>query len=62
MLSRDTRDPAARPRLLLSLLAIALLWPGMRLSELDLSVLLASENRSEMGRFVATFWPPAHGA
>jgi phosphonate transport system permease protein len=34
----------------------------MRLSELDLSVLLASDNRSEMGRFVATFWPPAHGA
>ncbi|WP_335944188.1 ABC transporter permease [Pseudomonas sp. G166] len=61
MLTRDTRDPAARPRLLLGLLALALLWPGIRFSELDLGVLAASDSQSEMGRFVSAFWPPAHG-
>lgn len=62
MLSRTPRDPAALPRLLLSLLALALLWPGIRLSELDLGVLLHADSQSEMGRFVAAFWPPAHDA
>ncbi|MBP8237867.1 MAG: ABC transporter permease, partial [Pseudomonas sp.] len=62
MLSRTPRDPAALPRLLLSLLALALLWPGIQLSELDLSVLLQADSQSEMGRFVAAFWPPAHKA
>jgi len=51
MLSADTRDPAALPRLLLTLLAIALLWPGIQLSELDLGVLLHADSQSEMGRF-----------
>ena len=60
MLSRPTRDPAALPRLLLTLLALAVLWPGIHLSELDLGVLLQADNQSEMGRFVAAFWPPAH--
>ncbi|WP_237883290.1 phosphonate ABC transporter, permease protein PhnE [Pseudomonas sp. PGPR40] len=61
MLTRDTRDPAALPRLLFTLLALALLWPGIQFSELDLSVLVASDSQSEMGRFVSAFWPPAHG-
>ena len=61
MLTRDSRDPATRPRLLLTLLAIALLCPGMHFSELDLGVLWATGSQSEMGRFVATFWPPAYG-
>ncbi|HKS13668.1 MAG TPA: ABC transporter permease subunit [Pseudomonas sp.] len=60
MLSRDTRDPAALPRLLLTLLALALLWPGVRLSELDPGVLLQADNREQMGNFVSGFWPPAH--
>ncbi|WP_095061625.1 MULTISPECIES: ABC transporter permease [unclassified Pseudomonas] len=60
MLKRDSRDPALRPRLLLSLLAIALLWPGIRFSELDLGVLFMADSQSEMGRFVSAFWPPAH--
>ncbi|MGY8829764.1 MAG: PhnE/PtxC family ABC transporter permease [Pseudomonadales bacterium] len=62
MLNRDTRDPAALPRLLLTLLALALLWPGIQLSELDLGVLLQADSQSEMGRFVAAFWPPTHDA
>ncbi|MBV7549685.1 ABC transporter permease subunit [Pseudomonas sp. PDM26] len=61
MLTRDIRDPATLPRLLLSLLALALLWPGIHFSELDLGVLLKADNQSEMGRFVSAFWPPAHG-
>jgi phosphonate transport system permease protein len=61
MLTSDTRDPAALPRLLLTLLALALLWPSIRFSELDLRVLVASDSQSEMGRFVSAFWPPAHG-
>jgi phosphonate transport system permease protein len=61
MLTSDTRDPAALPRLLLTLLALALLWPGIRFSELDLRVLVASDSQNEMGRFVSAFWPPAHG-
>lgn len=61
MLTSDTRDPATRPRLLLSLLALALLWPGIRYSELDLGVLVASDSQSEIGKFVSAFWPPAHG-
>ncbi|MEO4048757.1 ABC transporter permease [Pseudomonas sp. CAU 1711] len=61
MLRSDSRDPAAVPRLLLTALAIALLWPGIRLSELDLGVLLAADSQGEMGRFVAAFWPPEHG-
>jgi phosphonate transport system permease protein len=61
MLSRDHRDPAALPRLLLTLLAVALLWPGIRLAELNPGVLLTADSQGEMGRFVAAFWPPAHG-
>jgi phosphonate transport system permease protein len=61
MLKRDTRDPATLLRLLLTLLAIALLWPGIRYSELDLGVLFKADSQSEMGRFVSAFWPPAHG-
>lgn len=60
MLSADTRDPAALPRLLLTVLAIALLWPGIQLSELDVGVLLRADNQNEIGRFVSTFWPPEH--
>lgn len=60
MLRADHRDPATLPRLLLALLAVALLWPGIRLAELDPGVLLAADSQSEMGRFLAGFWPPAH--
>lgn len=60
MLSRDTRDPAALPRLLLGIVAAALLWPGIQLAELNLGVLLSSDSQNEMGRFLAGFWPLAH--
>ncbi|EKT4523328.1 ABC transporter permease subunit [Pseudomonas putida] len=62
MLRADSRDPAAWPRLLLTLLALALLWPGLRLSELNPGVLLQAENRQQMASFASGFWPPAHDA
>jgi phosphonate transport system permease protein len=62
MLNRATRDPAALPRLLLTLLALALLWPGIELSELDVGVLLNADNQRDMGRFLAAFWPLAHSS
>ncbi len=54
------RDPAAVPRLLLTVLALALLWPGLQLSELNLAVLVAPDNLRNMGQFVSGFWPLAH--
>ncbi|EWC42747.1 ABC transporter permease subunit [Pseudomonas stutzeri] len=58
--SMPLRDPAATSRLLLTLLAVALLWPGLKLSELDLGVLFDGSNADTMGTFVAAFWPPEH--
>lgn len=57
--SPSTRDPAAAGRLALTLLVLALLWPGLRLSELDVTVLFVGDSAAAMGNFVATFWPPA---
>ncbi|WP_019341173.1 PhnE/PtxC family ABC transporter permease [Stutzerimonas stutzeri] len=54
------RDPAARSRLLLTLIALILLWPGLSLSELDLGVLIDGSNADTMGVFLSGFWPPAH--
>ena len=54
------RDPAARSRLLLTLLALALLWPGLSLSELDIGVLFDGSNADTMGLFLSAFWPPEH--
>ncbi len=59
-LSPVLRDPAALPRLALTLLALLLLWPGLQLSELNLAVLAERDNAANMGRFLADFWPPAH--
>lgn len=55
------RDPAAGPRLTMTLLALALLWPGLSLSELDLGVLFDGSNAETMGVFLSGFWPPEHG-
>ncbi|WP_069861582.1 PhnE/PtxC family ABC transporter permease [Pseudomonas citronellolis] len=56
------RDPAALPRLLLTALALLLLWPGLRLSELDIPGLFTGDNARTMAGFLAGFWPPAHDA
>ncbi|MBI4205923.1 MAG: ABC transporter permease subunit [Betaproteobacteria bacterium] len=54
-----TRDPAALPRLALTVLIIVLLWPGFRLTEFDVGMLFDPRNRETMGKFVATFFPLA---
>jgi phosphonate transport system permease protein len=59
--SGDYRDPAAGPRLLITLLAVALIWPGLSLSELDLGVLFDGSNAETMAAFLSGFWPPAGG-
>ncbi|MBB1609552.1 MULTISPECIES: ABC transporter permease [unclassified Pseudomonas] len=56
------RDPAALPRLLLTALALLLLWPGLRLSELDIPGLFTGDNARTMAGFLAGFWPLAHDA
>ena len=53
-------DPATASRLMLTLLALVLLWPGLKLSELDLGVLFDGSNADTMGTFVSAFWPPEH--
>lgn len=58
--SLTRRDPAAGPRLMVTLLTLALLWPGLSLSELDLSVLVDGSNAETMGVFLSGFWPPAY--
>lgn len=53
------RDPAAVPRLLLTIGIIVLLWPGFRLTEFDLGALFGAHSRETMGKFIATFFPLA---
>src|SRR5690606_4787721 len=55
----DPRDPAALPRLLLTVLAIVLLWPGLVLTEFKPATLVESRNLDVFARFLAGFWPPA---
>ncbi|WGL17598.1 ABC transporter permease subunit [Microbulbifer bruguierae] len=54
------RDPAAVPRLLITLLAILLLWPGLYFSELNLAVLFDRDSTRAMGALLTDAWPPAH--
>jgi len=52
------RDPALWPRLALVLLALALLWPGLQLTEFNPAALADPANASIMGRFLGQFFPP----
>ena len=56
------RDPAGLPRLLITLLALLLLWPGLHFSELDLFVLFDSSSNRAMGSLLSDFWPPTHSS
>jgi phosphonate transport system permease protein len=62
MLKPAERDPAALPRLLITVVAVLLLWPAIELSEFNLGVLAERDNAVNMGRFLADFWPLAHSA
>lgn len=52
------QDPAAWPRLLLTVLAVLLLWPGLVLTEFSPATLFEPGNAQVFGRFLAAFWPP----
>ena len=54
----DPRDPAALPRLLLTVLALLLLWPGLVLTEFNPATLVEPRNLDVFARFMAGFWPP----
>jgi len=54
------RDPAVLPRLALTAVLLLLLWPGFRLAEFDLVLLFDPRNLEIMGKFLGTFFPPAH--
>ncbi|MCJ8169625.1 PhnE/PtxC family ABC transporter permease [Atopomonas sediminilitoris] len=56
------RDPASLPRLLISMVALLLLWPGLTLSEFNPGVWFAADNRATIAGFLADFWPLAHDA
>lgn len=54
----DPRDPAALPRLLLTILAVLLLWPGLVLTEFRPATLADPRNLDVFARFLGGFWPP----
>ncbi len=55
-------DPSTTGRILLSLLALAIIVPLFPLTEFQLGRLLSSESLTAMGRFLGEFFPPALGA
>ncbi|HDZ55791.1 MAG TPA: ABC transporter permease [Pseudomonas xinjiangensis] len=54
----DNRDPAAAPRLLITITLLVLLWPGLLLTEFNLVMLFDPANLGTFGRFLSGFWPP----
>tara|TARA_R100001509_G_scaffold158955_2_gene124742 strand:- start:58 stop:888 length:831 start_codon:yes stop_codon:yes gene_type:complete len=53
-------DPQRWPRLGWTLLLLVLLWPALRLSELNPAGLVAGDSARAMAGFLAGFWPLAH--
>lgn len=51
------RDPALAPRLALTVLAVLLLLPGLKLAEFNPANLFDPQSMAVMGRFLATFFP-----
>jgi phosphonate transport system permease protein len=52
------RDPAFASRLALTILAVLVLWPGLRLTEFHPAILFDPTTIAVTGRFLATFFPP----
>ena len=52
------RDPATPARVALTVLAIALVWPGIHLTEFDPGILFDPRSRATVAKFVGTFFPP----
>ncbi len=57
-----SRDPALLPRIALTALALALLWPAVTIVEFDPRQLVDPKNLSTMARFLGTFFPMALSA
>jgi phosphonate transport system permease protein len=54
------RDPAWRGRVMIAVIAIALLWPVLVASEFQPWILFDAQSLNAAGRFLAGFVPPAH--
>ncbi len=52
------RDPAALPRLMLTVGALLVLWPTVLLTEFNPALLADPRNVAILGGFLAGFWPP----
>ncbi|HVS27690.1 MAG TPA: ABC transporter permease subunit [Burkholderiales bacterium] len=57
LLSQPQRDPEALSRLALTLVALLLAWPALRLTEFNPMTLFDARNRQIMAQFAATFFP-----
>lgn len=55
------RDPAFAARLGLVIATAVVLWPAVRIAEVDPAKLADAGNLEVMGRFLGTFFPPAFG-
>ena len=54
------QDPAWRGRVLISIMALVLLWPMLALSEFRPWTLLDAQSLGATGKFLTSFVPPAH--
>ncbi|MEB0013198.1 ABC transporter permease [Glaciimonas sp. Gout2] len=54
------RDPAWRGRVVVTIIALLLLWPMLQLSEFKPWTLFDTQSLSATGKFLASFVPPAH--
>lgn len=55
--SRELKDPAAFPRLAVTVVVLVILWPGLTLTEFNPAVLFDAHNREVIGKFLGTFFP-----
>ncbi|MGH8751206.1 MAG: PhnE/PtxC family ABC transporter permease [Burkholderiales bacterium] len=51
------RDPAALPRIALTLGLLLLLWPGLHLTEFNPALLFEANNRKTIAQFIGNFFP-----
>jgi phosphonate transport system permease protein len=58
---RAPADPAWRGRIMLAAVALLLLWPMLQISEFKPWSLVDAQSLRATGRFLAGFFPPAHG-
>ena len=52
------RDPASLSRIMFTVVALLLLWPGLVITEFRPATLLDPNNLGTIGAFLGGFWPP----